>query len=239
MQFAQFISRIESNLSKITIILEQGEWSSAKDVGPIFKRCNARKQQAFLNMVNVCVFNIGSICIHAWERITQKIYIALKIQGKISLKNRCSTYLKSWSNNQMRFLECLKSAGKIFHGDNHLWSMMKKSSVSRIQRFMYFQILCYVLERRIRTQHQVLFGKNSWVGSKIHQNTELRTQLTESRWNSSGIFPRIHHIAARRQSPRVHDQNGQPSTIPRTNYLRVDVRWHHMVIYRQCMGMYC
>ena len=30
--------------------------------------------------------------------------------------------------------------------------------------------------------------KNSWVGSKIHHNTELWTQLTESRWNSSGIF---------------------------------------------------
>ena len=32
-------------------------------------------------------------------------------------------------------------------------------------------------------------------------------------------FPRIHHIAARRQSPKVHEQNGRPSAIPRTNYL--------------------
>ena len=31
-------------------------------------------------------------------------------------------------------------------------------------------------------------GKNSGGGSKIHHNTELWTQLTESRWNSSGIF---------------------------------------------------
>ena len=38
------------------------------------------------------------------------------------------------------------------------------------------------------TQHQILFGKNSWVGSKVHHNTELWTQLTENRWNSSGIF---------------------------------------------------
>ena len=45
------------------------------------------------------------------------------------------------------FLECHKSAGKILHGNTYLWSMMKKSSVSRMQRFMYFQILCYVLER--------------------------------------------------------------------------------------------
>ena len=48
-----------------------------------------------------------------------------------------------------------------FHGNNYLWSMMKKSSVSRMQRFMYSQILCYVLERWIRNQHQILFVKNS------------------------------------------------------------------------------
>ena len=39
--------------------------------------------------------------------------------------------------------------------------------------FTCFRILCYVLERWIRTQHQILFGKKSWVGSKIHHSTEL------------------------------------------------------------------
>ena len=39
-------------------------------------------------------------------------------------------------------------------------------------------------------------------------------------------FPRIHHIAALPQSPRVHDQNGRPITIQRTNFLHVDVQWH-------------
>ena len=34
----------ESDFSlKIKTILAQGEWSSAKDVGPIFKRCNTRQ----------------------------------------------------------------------------------------------------------------------------------------------------------------------------------------------------
>ena len=89
----------------------------------------------------------------------------------------------------MRCLECLKSAGKIPYGNNYLWSMMKKSSVSRMQRFVYSQILYYVLERRVRTHHQILFGNSNWVGSKIHHNTERWTQLTENRWNSSGIFP--------------------------------------------------
>ena len=36
---------------------------------------------------------------------------------------------------------------KILHGNNYLWSVMKKSSVSRTRRFTYFQILCYALER--------------------------------------------------------------------------------------------
>ena len=89
--------------------------------------------------------------------------------------------------------------------------MMKKSSVSRTRRFTYFQILCYALERWIRTQHQILFGNDSWVGSRVHHNTELWTQLMVSRWNSSGMFPRIHHIKALQQSPRVHVKMSDPS----------------------------
>ena len=53
-------------------------------------------------------------------------------------------------------------------------------------------------------------------------------QLTENRWNSSGIFPRIHHIAARPRSPKAHERNGRARTIRRTHYLHDDVQWHHM-----------
>ena len=49
----------------------------------------------------------------------------------------------------MRFLECLKAAGKVLHGNSYLWSMMKKSSVSPMLRFMYSQILCPALERQL------------------------------------------------------------------------------------------
>ena len=42
-------------------------------------------------------------------------------------------------------------------------------------------------------------------------------------------FPRIHYIAARPGSPKVHEPNERPSASPRTNYLHVDVQWHHMV----------
>ena len=64
-------------------------------------------------------------------------------------------------------------------------------------------------------------------------------QSTENQWNSSEYFSRIHHIAARRRSPKVHEQNERTWTIPRTNYLHADVQWHHMVISRQWNGMYC
>ena len=49
---------------KIQIILAQGEWSIAKDVGPILKRCNKRQRQTFCDIENVYVFNITSICFH-------------------------------------------------------------------------------------------------------------------------------------------------------------------------------
>ena len=51
-----------------------------------------------------------------------------------------------------------------------------------------FLALCYVLERWFRTQHQILFGNSSCIGSKIHDNTEQWTQLRENRWNSGGTF---------------------------------------------------
>ena len=88
----------------------------------------------------------------------------------------------------MRFLECLKSAGKVLRGYSYRWSMMKKSSFFRMPRLMYSQILCHILKRWIITQHQILFGSDSWDGSKIHHNAELWTQSTENQWNSSGMF---------------------------------------------------
>ena len=88
----------------------------------------------------------------------------------------------------MRFMAWTQLTGKILHGNEYLWSVMKKSSVSRTRRFTYFQILCYALERWTRTHNQRLSAKTSWRGSKVHQNTELWSQLMMSQWNSSGIF---------------------------------------------------
>ena len=121
--------------SKITYILDQSEWPIAKDVGPFSRRFHARQKQTFYDLVNVYVFDIGSICIHGKELLRQFTFHQ-KIQGKISLKSKCSRYLNSWYwNNQMRFFGVSNQLGKFFMETNsNLWSMMKKSSVSRMQK---------------------------------------------------------------------------------------------------------
>ena len=73
----------------IQIILAQGEWTSDKDVGPIFKRCNERQQQTFFNMGNVYVFDTTRI--FSCEKITQNIYAPSPTQGTVSQWSRCLT----------------------------------------------------------------------------------------------------------------------------------------------------
>ena len=78
---------------------------------------------------------------------------------------------------------------------------MKKSSISRTRRFTYFQNLCYALERWARTHNQILSGRTSWQVDVTIQS------FGHNWWWANGIrveyAPRIHHIAARRQSPIV------------------------------------
>ena len=88
----------------------------------------------------------------------------------------------------MRSMEWIQLTGMILHGNIYLWLVMKKSSVSRTRRFTDFQILCYAFERWTRTHNQILSGKTSWRGSKVHHNTELWRQMMVSQWNSSEIF---------------------------------------------------
>ena len=103
----------------------------------------------------------------------------------------------------MRFMEWLQSSWK-------QWSLiMKKSAVSRTLRFAYFQILCYALEGCARTHNQIMHGKTHWRGSRFHHNTELWTRLTESRWNSSGIFSQ--------DSPHCSSATKSKNSCPKTS----------------------
>ena len=75
--------RIEP-VSKITIILEQRQWSIAKNAGPFSRRCNSRHRHTFYDLENVYVFEYWKH-LKTWERITWKFYIPSKIHGNISL----------------------------------------------------------------------------------------------------------------------------------------------------------
>ena len=132
-----------------------------------------------------------------------------------------------FSNNQMSFLECLESAGK-----NSLWKQLflvndeEVISLSRMQRFMYFRILCYVLEK----MNQNPTSNTAWEQQLDWFEDSIAIQNIGHNWRRrDGIrvecFPRIHHIAVHQLSPRVHDENGWHITISRTNYLHVDVQW--------------
>ena len=164
------------------------------------------------------------------ERIVQTISLhsIKKKQEKITLgKISFFQVSESWCwNNQVRFLECLRSVGKILQWKQlSLVNDEEVISLSHAKVHVLSDYSVCVLKRWIRTQDQILFGISSWIGSKIHHNTERWTQLTKNLWNSEWmIFFTIHYIAVRPRSPEAHEQNGRVKTTPRTNYLHVDVQ---------------
>ena len=69
-------------------------------------------------------------------------------------------------------------------------------------------VLCLGKVNQNRTSNNV--WEESWVGSKVHHNRELWTQLTESRWNSSGLFSQdLPHCSSSTMSKRT--KMGDPS----------------------------
>ena len=204
----------------------------------VLQKMQCKTSTNVLNLVNVYVFNIGSICIHGKE-VLRNFYVPSKNTGNNLTVKQMFDISEKLIVGTIRwdFLECDQSTGKILHGNNFLRSMKKKSSVYRMQRFMYFQILCYVLERWIRTQHKnIVWEENlSW----FKDSPQYRTLDTsdgepmEFEWN---IFP---GFTTHPRSPKVHETNERSITNQRTNYLHVDVQRHHMEIWRQWTGMQC
>ena len=96
--------------------------------------------------MNVYVFDIGSICIHVKELLRQFTFHQ-KTGEKLTQEQMFEVSEKLM----------LEQSDEIFGVPNQLrkfcmetvisGTKMKKSSVFRMQRFMYSQILCYVLER--------------------------------------------------------------------------------------------
>ena len=127
-----FLNRVNDRLRKM---LDHSPEDAMQDI-----------DKTFHYLVNVYVFNIGSICIH----------------GKELLRN--FTFHQKY-REESHFKAGVRHIWEVDSGTNG-WDCgsvsnqlgkfsMKKSSVSRMQRFMYSQILCDFLERWIRTQHQI------------------------------------------------------------------------------------
>ena len=68
-------------------------------------------------------------------------------------------------------------------------------------------VLCFgkIFEILNLTMH----GSKDWDGSNLLKITETLTESTVSRWNSSGIFPRIQYFAAQRRSQKFTVQIGR------------------------------
>ena len=78
----------------------------------------------------------------SWGRITQAICTPFKNRWKSHFKADVRDIWKvDIGTIRWDFWIVLRSVGKILFGNNYLWSMMKKSSVSRMQRLLYSQIV--------------------------------------------------------------------------------------------------
>ena len=98
----------------------------------------------------------------------------------------------------MRFLECLKSAGKI-HDNNDLWSMMKKSSVSGMQKVYVFSdsVLCRGKVNQNPTSNIVWEEQLSWFKDSSHYRTldTIDGEPMEWEWNISPRFTTLQLIS--------------------------------------------
>ena len=163
--------------SWITFILEPSEWPIAKDAEPFSRRFNARQWETFYDLVNVFIFDIGSICFHGKELFRQFTF---------RQKYRENLTLKTIFDISEQMIVCLKSLGKVLHGNIYLWLILKKSSVSRMQRFTYSQILCYVSEKMIQNPtniagEQQLEWFKDW--SKYRTLDTIDGEPMEFEWN--------------------------------------------------------
>ena len=165
---------------EITIILEQGEWSIAKDAEPCSRKCNARHRQTS--------YDLGECsCLQHWKHLvsckrkTQKIYIPSKIQEKSLFKDdvRNIWTVDVWTIGW--FLDCQISL------DSFPWKQLPLSFACKGLHILRFCL--------VRWKDEWESTIKCWLGTAvamvqiIHHNTEHLKQSTEIRLCSSVIFP--------------------------------------------------
>ena len=205
----------------VQIILAQGEWSSAKDSRPILERCNTRQQQTF--------FTLGMFMSSTLEASVfmgknyPEILHSIKNTGKTSHNETDVRHIWQVDNRTSRRDLWSEYFMETFIFD---WWWRSHQSLARAGlRILIFWVMPWIDEREPTIEN--CLGRQVDVVQKF--NTELWTQMMVSQWNSSGIFPGIHHIAALQQIPRVpvkHERRAR--RIYRTDHLHVDVQRHLM-----------
>ena len=168
--------------------------------------------------------------LHLWERITQTIYIpskntvenlTLKKMFEISeqlILEQPDEIFGSVSNQLGKF-----SIETVISGQ---WWRSHQSLACKGLRILRFCVMSWKGE----SEPNIKYCLGATVGMVQRfitiQNFGHNRRRTD--WIRVEYFPRIHCIGACPWSPKVHEQNGRTWTIPRTNYLHVDVQWHHV-----------
>ena len=164
-----------------------------------------------------------------WKNYSENLHSIKNIRNNLTLKQMFDTSEMLIIEQSGEILECLKLTGNTLHGIIYLWSVMKKSSVYRMQRFMYFGFCVMSWKGESEPNINCCLGREVELVQRFTtiQNFGHNRRRTDGIWVE--YFPRIHYIGACPWSPKVHEQNGRTRTIPWTNHLHVDVQWHHMV----------
>ena len=186
---------------KIQIILAHCEWSSAKDAGPIVRRCNTRQQQTFFIMENVYVFDIGSICIRGKE-----------LPGKFTFHQK---YRRSHCKTEVWPIWKVDSRTEVYgvntiNWEDASWKILsligdeEVISLSHAKVYVFSEsVLCFGKMSENPQSNTVLEDKLTWFKS-----SEQYRAFGHNWWWANGTrveyCPRIHHIAALQQSPRAH-----------------------------------
>ena len=170
---------------RIEIILAQGEWSIAKEAKTILKRCNKRQRQTFFDMGNVYVFYIASIWIHGKELLRQSAFHQKyrRLHNETNVRHIWEIDIRTIRRDLWN--KC-NQLGRLFM-EVFIFGWWWTSHESLAHR-SYSQILYCAKERWTRNPNQSMHGNTGWRGWKVHQDTELWTQLMVSQWSSSGRF---------------------------------------------------
>ena len=185
----------ESNLSKIPIILEQGEGSITKDVGPFNRRCNARHRSTFYDYA--CCFD---------NDMRKKSQTQWKSQFKAHVQDVWKVEIGTIRR------DCWSVSHQL--GRFSMETMLKKSSVSRTQRVTFSDFVLRVgWVNENPTLNTVGQQQLSWFKDAPQYRTMDTTdgEPMEFEWNN---FPGFTTLQFVRKLQEFIDKIGDPAQFP-------------------------